>query len=203
MKNLVGVVHEDLVAGRRVRVLARHLADLVPHHASVLDVGCGDGAIDGVIQQKRPDVTVRGVDVLARENTKIPVDKFDGVRLPFADSSFDVVMFVDVLHHTDDPMILLSEARRVSRRFILLKDHTRDGLFAGTTLRLMDWVGNAHHGVALPYNYWQEREWKTALATLRLKLDTWKSRLGLYPWPGSLLFERGLHFIARLERPAS
>ena len=51
-------------------------------------------------------------------------------------------MLVDVLHHTDDPGILLSEARRVTRRAVVLKDHTRDYM-AGATLRLMDWGANA------------------------------------------------------------
>ena len=67
------------------------------------------------------------------------------------DASFDVVMFVDVLHHTDDPLLLLQEAQRVGK-IILVKDHFRKGFLAGPTLRFMDWVGNAHHGVVLPYN---------------------------------------------------
>ena len=44
-------------------------------------------------------------------------------------------MCVDVLHHTDDPMILMREAMRVTRQAILIKHHTLDGLFAGPTLR--------------------------------------------------------------------
>ena len=32
---------------------------------------------------------------------------------------FDVVMFVDVLHHTDDPMILLRQAYPLARKAIV------------------------------------------------------------------------------------
>ena len=55
-------------------------------------------------------------------------------------------MFVDVLHHTDDPMVLLREAGRVASGFVLIKDHTQNGILAGRRLRFMDWVGNARHG---------------------------------------------------------
>jgi hypothetical protein len=108
-------------------------------------------------------------------------------------------MFVDVQHHTDDPMILLREARRVTRRGLLLKDHTADGWFAVPTLRFMDRVGNLRHGVALPYNYWPLAQWRAALSKLQLRSSIWESRLGLYPAPASWIFGRHLHFAALLE----
>ena len=62
-------------------------------------------------------------------------------RLPCADAGADVVLFVDVLHHTSDPLPLLAEARRVARQAIVIKDHLCDGWLADPTLRLMDWFG--------------------------------------------------------------
>ena len=190
-------VHSGYVAGRRVAVLAGHLAELLPRDASVLDVGCGDGSLAKLICDRRPDVQMRGIDVLVRERTAIPVEPFDGSHFPAADGSCDVVMFVDVLHHTDDARVLLREARRVARRNILLKDHTRDGLLAGPTLRFMDGVGNARFGVALPYNYWSRAQWQTAFRDLDVNVEVWQSRLGLYPSWANWLFGRSLHFIAR------
>ncbi|MDB5366925.1 MAG: methylase involved in ubiquinone/menaquinone biosynthesis [Rhodospirillales bacterium] len=192
-------LHGSLVFGRRIRILAGQLAELLPRNASVLDVGCGDGSIDALILQQRPDLEIVGVDVLRRPHTHIPVELFNGSTLPFEDRSFDTVMFVDVLHHTDDPSRLLREAARVSRHSVVLKDHLRDGLLAGPTLRFMDWVGNAPHGVVLPYNYWPLQRWRAAFETLALKTVAWRDRLNLYPWPASMLFDRGLHFAARLE----
>ena len=142
---------------------------------------------------------MQGIDVLVRDQTHIPVDSFNGWVMPVDDRSFDVVMFVDVLHHTQDPMVLLREAARVARQAIVIKDHTLSGVFAHSTLRLMDQIGNAPHGVALPYNYWSQKRWIEAFGTLGLTIDIWKKDLGLYPFPASLLFDRNLHFIAKLS----
>jgi len=191
-------VHRYAVTDRRVRVLASQLARLLPRQASLLDVGCGDGLVARALSGLRPDITVRGIDVLVREDAVIPVEPFDGVRLRDATDSVDVVLFVDVLHHTDEAQALLAEAKRVARHWVIVKDHTRDGLLAGPTLRFMDRVGNERHGVALPFNYLSEREWRALFAREGLEIDEWTGRLGLYPFPASLLFDRGLHFIARL-----
>jgi SAM-dependent methyltransferase len=195
----VGRAHSRLVYGRRVGVLAERVAALLPQRAQVLDVGCGDGFIDALIMEQRRDVRIQGIDVLVRGTLHIPVVPFDGMTIPFDDAVFDAVVLIDVLHHAEDPVRLLREARRVARDSIIIKDHVREGWLAQTTLRFMDWVGNAHHGVALPYHYWTGREWRQELAELGLSPRYWEARLGLYPWPASGVFERSLHFIARLD----
>ncbi len=179
--------------------MANHISGLIPHGGRVLDVGCGDGTIDMLISRQRPDITVTGLDVLARPNAKIKVEKFDGLNLPYPDQSFDVVMLVDVLHHAMAPRALLGEAARVGKE-LLIKDHYCDSPFATATLTFMDWVGNAHHGVALHYEYWSRPQWEEVLDELGLKAVVVQPALGLYPTPASWVFERGLHFLMKLER---
>ena len=48
--NFIRVLHGRLVSRRRVEVLAATIAPLLPH-GRILDVGCGDGAIDALIMQ--------------------------------------------------------------------------------------------------------------------------------------------------------
>lgn len=196
--SVIDTVHDRYVHSRRVNVLRQHLANLLPQNARVLDVGCGDGLLSRLIMETRPDLQIEGIDVLVREDTHISVQPFDGTSIPYAEEAYDVVMFVDVLHHTLDPTTLLREAVRVARQSIVLKDHNLKGIFAGPTLRFMDYVGNAHHGVVLPYNYWPESKWKSAFEQLGLKIDVWKADLHLYPAPADWLFGRSLHFVARL-----
>jgi SAM-dependent methyltransferase len=130
------------------------------------------------------------------------VRRFDGLAIPHADRSFDAVMLVDVLHHAVDPGALLGEAARVARESVIIKDHSLSGVLAGPTLRFMDWVGNAHHGVVLPYNYWPPARWSEAFETLGLRVEFRTANLGLYPLPAGWIFDRDLHFIAKLRVPA-
>jgi SAM-dependent methyltransferase len=193
------VIHGRLVFGRRVHRLAEALASRLPPNATLLDVGCGDGSIARAVVDRRPDLTITGVDVLVREETSIPVLAYDGSTLPFDDRAFDAVSLVDVLHHTDDPQRVLREAARVSDGVILIKDHLADGVLAEPTLRLMDWIGNARHGVRLPYNYLTADDWDRHFGDAGLAVRSWDTRLGLYPPPLSLAFGRGLHVLAVVE----
>ena len=105
------------------------------------------------------------------------------------DSSVAAVLLVDVLHHAQDPIGLLREAGRVARKAVIIKDHLRDPVLGTLTLRMMDWVGNARFGVALPYAYWSRSEWRDAFCDAGLSMEQWSTDLRLYPMPASLLFE--------------
>lgn len=192
-------IHGGYVHRRRVRVLANHIARLVSPGAKLLDVGGGDGLLAHEIRQRRPDLMVTGIDVLVRPKTHVPVEPFNGRCIPYDDGAFDSVLFVDVLHHAEDPMQLLREAARVARSEVILKDHTMDTRLSGPILRFMDRVGNERHGVNIVYNYWSTARWRTAFADVRLEITEWADNPALYPWPASLVFGRGLHFIAKLR----
>jgi SAM-dependent methyltransferase len=192
-------IHGSSIFPRRVNRLAHSLAQAIPARATVLDVGCGDGSLAALLLESRPDLSITGLDVLARPKTRIPVAIFDGSHIPFPARSFDVVMFVDVLHHTLDPMVLLREAVRVARRGLVIKDHVAKGILAKARLRLMDYVGNARYGVSLPYNYWTERQWQAAQSELRVRPALLIRDLGLYPGPADAVFGADLHFVGRFE----
>lgn len=194
-------LHANLVHGRRVRVIGELLAPLIPPRARVLDVGCGDGRVGRALLERRPDLELRGVEIRPRSGTLIPVDAYDGRTLPYADGSFDALVYVDVLHHSEQPEALLREALRVARQAVLVKDHLREGFAAGATLAFMDRVGNRGLAMPMPHNYWRRARWREAFERLGAEVDHWSGEVPLYPWPASLVFGRSLHFVARL-RPA-
>jgi SAM-dependent methyltransferase len=86
----------------------------------VLDAGCGDGKHLEYLAKK-----INKSNLFGTEISQIRVDrvrekgfhceKVDGVRLPFEDSSFDVICFFEVIEHIpeNDVMILMSEFLRV------------------------------------------------------------------------------------------
>ena len=199
--SLLRWLHRSRVAERRTRVLGEALAPLLPEGAQVLDVGCGDGAVAAQIARLRPDLTLRGIDVHVRDTTAIPVEAFDGRRIAAAEDSYDVIVLVDVLHHARDPVALLREAARVSRRWLVLKDHTCESRFAARRLAWMDRVGNPPGEVEILADYWPRARWAAVISELGLRVDVWQARVPLYPPPVDWLFGRGLHFVARLEVP--
>ena len=201
--SLLDRFHEHGVLPRRAERLAELLADVIPQNSSVLDVGSGDGRIDNLLLKQRNDLNLQGVEVSTRTQSGFPVTYFDGVNLPFEQQSFDIVMFVDVLHHTNDPMVLLREAVRVARKAIVLKDHVLQGVLSGTRLKFMDYIGNARHGVALPFNYWTRKQWSEAESRLGLQQKQEIRNLKLYPWPADYIFGANLHFIARYDLPGA
>jgi SAM-dependent methyltransferase len=201
--NLVERVHNAYGGARRMRALCDHVVDMIPPRATLLDVGCGDGLLAERIGILRSDVTVHGVDVLVRPGAKIPVLAYDGLSIPYADDTFDCVLFGDVLHHCDEPLAVLTEARRVARFSVLVKDHTLQGPFSGRLLRFMDDVGNKRYGVSMKYDYWSEARWREVLGELSLEVAEWRATLRLYPMAVDWLFGGALHFLADLRVPGA
>jgi SAM-dependent methyltransferase len=197
-KLLLGRAHATLIFARRARILSAAICDLLPRDAAILDVGSGDGTIAYSWRERRSDLKVEGIDILVRRETKIPVRAFDGRTIPYDDRSFDVVSFIDVLHHADDAVQLLSEARRVSRNWVIVKDHFAENTLDHATLALMDWVGNASHGVSLPYNFWSRDRWKCAFKAAGLTEAKIETNIPLYAFPLNWVFGRGLHFLSLL-----
>lgn len=200
MEKVIEKAHEAYGKNRRIRVLVRHLGQLLPESGSLLDVGTGDGAIAAGVLSVKPEIHVEGLDVLIRGGSAIPVHPFDGQTLPFEDASWDYVSFIDVLHHTEDPAVLIREASRVARKGMVIKDHLLEGVLAEPTLRFMDEVGNRRFGVTLPYNYLRRDYWGELFRANGLKVSEWRDRLKIYPWWADWCFGRGLHFFARLEK---
>jgi len=87
----------------------------------VLDLGCGSGGGADIILRLDPRVEWHGVDiedspeVAQRQRTDLRFHVFDGVHLPFDDSSFDLVYSHQVFEHVRYPEQLLREVTRVLR----------------------------------------------------------------------------------------
>ncbi|HXM95742.1 MAG TPA: methyltransferase domain-containing protein [Candidatus Dormibacteraeota bacterium] len=198
--NFLGKFHGRFVHQRRIVILAERLATHLSPGCRLLDVGCGDGQLGALLRKKVPGLAIQGVEVQPRGDCAIPCKPFDGVHLPFPDGYFDGCLFVDVLHHTLEPSAILGDAYRVSRNFILIKDHLAETSFDHWTLRLMDWVGNRPHGVVLPYAYLSSPQWDKLIHSVGLEAVQTDRNLPLYPAPFSLLFGRKLHFISEFRK---
>jgi ubiquinone/menaquinone biosynthesis C-methylase UbiE len=167
--------------GERVtRSVAAHIGQA----ASLLDVGCGDGANTLQLAERIGAKRVVGVDVLVRDKTNIEVHPYDGVHLPFGDREFEYVVLLDVLHHCTEPIRVLREAVRVSQRGVVVKDHMAFGPLSRRVLLFMDVFGNAPFGVPSPGTYFDIAQWvkMTDDAGARIAAIDWPLRLHDMPW---------------------
>ena len=62
--NIIDSLHGGYIYKRRVATLRDALAEVMPRDARILDVGCGDGLVAHLIHEKRPDVSVEGIDIM-------------------------------------------------------------------------------------------------------------------------------------------
>ena len=197
---LTGYLHKHLVFSRRTEVLARSIAELLPEKATVLDVGSGDGLIAKKIMARKPLLTITGIDVLIRKESHIPVKVFDGEHIPYPESSFDFVLFVDVIHHTVKQQGLLSEAARVAKHGVIIKDHYADSWWKHKGLGVLDWVGNRPHGVPLPYAFLNRTTWARLWTTAGLVKEKELLKINLYPFPLNRIIDWPWNFIAKFRK---
>ena len=84
-----------------------------------IDVGCGTGTVLRFISSNTPirgyglDVSTEMLDVARRKNPGFDFRLGDSKKLPYADSSMDVIMACMAYHHFSDQKGFREEARRV------------------------------------------------------------------------------------------
>jgi ubiquinone/menaquinone biosynthesis C-methylase UbiE/uncharacterized protein YbaR (Trm112 family) len=95
----------------------------IPQGARGLDVGCNTGPMLVPLRKRGYDIV--GIDISPGdvqqaerylELYRLPHNQLsvaDGTCLPFRDQSFDFILLVDILEHTDHPDLIVSEARRL------------------------------------------------------------------------------------------
>jgi len=102
---------------RSGRELARQFEDDRP--GTVIDVGCGVGALLPVLDELFPTAQIFGMDrtlgMLRRAEPRFGRAVLDATRLPVRANSVDLMLFCFMLFHLDDPADALREAHRVLR----------------------------------------------------------------------------------------
>lgn len=153
----------------------KELADLISplcaDNSHILDVGCDDGLLSQMLIMNNHSLTIKGIDIQDNRPAKIPRKIYDGKKIPYQDKQFDITMAVDVLHHTRDIGSLLKEMKRVTRKYIIIKDQVSEDPLSFLLLSFMDWFTNAPFGIKCAYNYPSLHKWHDYFKKLDLRVE--------------------------------
>ncbi len=95
----------------------------------VLDVGCGEGFIINHLQSEIDDIRITGIDidqsVIDKGKELFPdlnLKIGDANNIDYSDNSFDLVLCMEMLEHTDNPAPTdtLKELKRVSSNYCII-----------------------------------------------------------------------------------
>jgi ubiquinone/menaquinone biosynthesis C-methylase UbiE len=141
----------------------------------ILDLGCGSGIFGKKIEEKLKKEVI-GMDIVDKRICQIPFKIYDGKNIPFSNDYFDVVIIAFVLHHTEDPISILKEAKRVGKRIIIFED-LPEGIL-GKVYCFLHWISwNLLFGKLPKFNFHKTKEWEEIFKNLGLKLISEKDFL--------------------------
>ncbi len=91
----------------------------LPESGTVLDIGCGPGALAARVARARPGLTVVGLDrdrtMLDKARAVMPIAAGMAEQLPFPSGAFDAVFVRLVIRHVAQPEAAFAEMYRVLR----------------------------------------------------------------------------------------
>lgn len=139
----------------------------------ILDIGCGIKPYQNLFAGAKEYI---GADIEGgghASSSKNADVFFDGVKLPFPDNSFDVVLCTQVLEHTQEPYVLLQEMSRV----LVPK---------GDVFITMPFVWNEHE---IPYDFkrFTRYEHQRVLASVGFDVLNIKATCGVFSTCGQLI----------------
>lgn len=170
MLYLMKFMDEQFLYPMRYSYLVNYLSPYLKDSMKVLDVGASCGRLANRLSKKLPETRFMGVDPYVQPKSFIPVKQSNGTQIPYPDNSFDCVMIIDVLHHDKNSLNILKEARRVSKKYVLIKDHFWKNKFDFYMLKMTDYLINKPYGIPLPYNFFTLSDWKDLIEQSNLKI---------------------------------
>jgi ubiquinone/menaquinone biosynthesis C-methylase UbiE len=123
---------------RRANALAMRLQPFMPANSQVLDIGSGLGH-NAVAIRERCGCSIAQIDVVDMSAVGPSPIIFDGRNLPYSDNAFDVGLMLFILQYAAEAEFLLSEARRVIHRRLMIIQSTYQDEKGLAVLRCREW----------------------------------------------------------------
>lgn len=144
---------------------------------SLADIGCGDGMVAWHLRDCAKKIILADVHLYLDDRIQFPFYSYsEGEPIPFSDI-MDTTLLLTVLHHSENPVRLLHDTHRVTRRraiviesvfdvdrkpehpVSILRKLDRERQFKYQTF--LDWLYNRvfHDGVPVPFNFNTPTDW--------------------------------------------
>ena len=150
----------------------------------VLDIGSGTGWVAKHLRDLLR-VEIRCIDVVNEHQTDVPFLLYNSTKIPFEDNEFDAALLIYTLHHCDDPLTVLTEAKRVSKGKIIVYEDIYTNPFNKLLAKIFDYRLNKKYNpkVRVPFNFRKEEEWVSLFQSLKLKIIDKKHISGNWRYP--------------------
>ena len=134
----------------------------------ILDVGCGEGFIAGILSERLDNVEIIGIErsiealeMAKKMNPGIAFLQGDIMSLPFEERSFDIVLCLEVLEHLANPELALQPLSRVAGNLVIVSVPNEPWFCLGNLLVLKNVLrlGNPIDHI----NHWSFRGFKRFL----------------------------------------
>lgn len=139
---------ENIVDKRSGKIIS-NFSDFIEKGDKVLDIGAGGGWIARALKKRKgADITL--LDITNFNQTSLKLVLYDGKKIPFPDNTFDTSLLVFTLHHCTDPLIVLEEAKRVTRGNIIIAEDIPTSFLNRIFLCFWDVIVNMPSVIKLP-----------------------------------------------------
>ena len=153
--------------------------DFIQRGSKILDLGCGSGIVGNQFKEFF-QAEFFGTDIIDRRAVPLDFEIFDGKNLPFPEKSFDVVLINYVLHHSEDPISVLKEAKRVARDKIVIYEDLPEDILSKLICQLHGISFDNFFGNPTKTSFKSEREWEKIFKGLGLNI-IFKKRVNNFP----------------------
>lgn len=176
---------------RTAKEMGKDCQKFIEKRSKILDLGCGSAIVAKVFQDIF-QAEILGVDIVDRRIFPIPFKLIEGTSLPFPEKSFDIVLISYVLHHNQDPIALLKEAKRVVKDKIIIYEDISEGIISGLICQIHGFTFNKFFQNSKGnFDFKTENEWEKIFEELGLNI-IFKKKVGNFPQKILFVLEHSL-----------